>query len=353
MKKMLVFASILLLSFAFISCDFLSTILAAKDFSVEYTTYSEIYENAEIVVIDTDTSITIDETNVVGLADKTASVKWADNNTTDLAHLTQTIDSVSKESILHNFEGLLIEYVITGTTVTPTIPENTFEGGDNVFNFDDSFSLTDIENELKTGTRSFAFDINLNQVMNLENVDVIADQLQIFDESLETLNDAIAHVEIAFSDIDSMIDVTVTLASYRLDFTDEQYAIITISNHTVVTNPATYEMPDIFGDAFVMLAVDDIRLARKVYEPGVAIVIPFTANQNGWIQIHLEAGTYQIVSAQFGLFSSSFLADVTETAIAYDSVGSIQVTLTVSGSYYFKIIPTADLTTDITFTPVV
>jgi hypothetical protein len=353
MKKIIVFASILLLSFAFVSCDFLSTILAAKDFSVEYTTYSEIYENAEIIVIDTDTSITIDETNVVGLVDKTASVKWVDNNVTDLAHLTQTIDSISKESIINNYEGLLIEYVITGTTVTPTIPENTIDAGDNVFNFDDSFSLTDIENELKTGTRSFAFDINLNQVIDLENVDVIADQLRIFDQGLEMLSNAIAHVEITFSDIDNMIDVTVALDAYRLDFSEEQYAIITILNHTVITNPATYEMPDIFGDAFVMLAVDDIRLARKVYEPGVAIVLPFIANQSGWIQIHLEAGTYQIMSAQFGLFSSSFLAQVDETVIPYDSVGSIQVTITVSGFYFFKIIPTVDLTTDITFTPVV
>jgi len=187
----------------------------------------------------------------------------------------------------------------------------------------------------------------------METIGGFADQLRLFDENLELLKTATAHLQVIFSDIDHTIDITVLLDDYRLDFSDESYAVITLSNHSILSIPATVEIPDIFGEDYVMLPVDDIRLARKIYEPGILIAVPLVAAQNGWIQLHLEAGTYQILSGNFGMFSSSYLVDSENNVIPYDPVGEIQVTVPTEGAYYYYLMPDRDFTTDIQFLQII
>ena len=353
LKKFMLAATMSLLLIAMMGCDFLSTIIAVKDFYAEYTTYSDIYMNTDHLALSMQTDLQVIESDIVGLEAVELDLEMVVDNTTNLTYVQQTRNQVARTSVLENVDGLMIEYLIVENLVIPSV----ITEGENdtlaqtMYDIDVTFSIESVNNELKTGTHSYEMDLYLDQVFSLTSIADFISQLDLFASDLSVFNNALAHVALSFETVESTIDINIELTDYRLDFLDGTYAIVTLTTHATLSIPTAVEIIDVFSSPYVMKAVDDIRLAQKVYHANELIALPFLANQNGWIQLDLAAGIYQIQSAQYGLISQSYFVNAAQTVIPFDAVGSIQVTITTAGSYFFKIVPSVNLTTDLRFVP--
>lgn len=339
MKKTLSMLMIALISIAALGCDFLSTIYAVKDFSVEYRTYNEIYATAEQSTIDATTEITVVETNIEGLESVSSHIYAMFDKTASRTYMDETRDDVQTVSVFQNVDGLIVEYLIEDTVVTPRIPEAGSGTSEGIFNMDEQFSFQDLDQERKTGEHSYAFNLPLKNLVNLDKVLDMVDELKAFDPDSTSLDAAIAQVEISFETVESVIDVTATLTDQRLDFADGVYAILTITNHTTVRIPELFEFPDVFADTFSFVPPSDVRLATKPFLPDVAITVPLTT-EGGWIRLALTAGVYTIEADAWGAFAEAVLQDAAATVVPYDAVGSIQVTIAADGNYFLHLVPT-------------
>lgn len=341
MKKLLALLLSALIAVSALGCDFLSTIYALKDFSVEYRTYNEIYTTATKSTIDATTDVTVVETNIEGVESAYSHIYAMFDRDENRTFLDETRDDVQTVSIFDNVDGLIVEYVIEDTIVTPRIPEggdgSTSEG---IFNMDEEFSFQNLDQERKTGEHSYAFNLPLKNLVKLDKVLDMVDELKAYDPDAASLDAAVAQVEIAFTSVESVIDIRATLTEHRLEFEGGLYAVLTIVNHTIVKIPDPFEFPDVFADPYVFVPVDDVRLATKPYLPDVPIALGLLET-GGWIRLELTAGTYTIDCAQWGALSETLFQDAAGTAIPYDAVGSIQVTVPADGTYFFRMVPFA------------
>jgi len=349
MKKFLTISLSMVLFSMLLGCSLLSTIIAVKDFSAEYATYSGIYNNTTYMTISSDTELTVTETTIPELESITSNLFMMIDHDSPYTYLEETLNDVSTKSILESREDLLIEYLIDGTVVTPSIPlTDRSTSAQDIFTMD-NLTLSDVQNEYKVTDHQYSFDIYLNQVVNLDNLSVFTDQLRLFDENLTALDNAISNVIITFTEVESVIDIQATLTDYQIVFDDATTVTFTLVNHTVMSIPVDFQLPDVFSSDYQMKAVDDIRLATKTYYAGDTIAIPLIANENGWIKLELEAGDYDLMSDHLGLFSESAVYDATQTLIPYNAVDMIQFTVAEAGIYYFYIVPTSDFTLDLIF----
>ncbi|MGD9910458.1 MAG: hypothetical protein AB7U79_07665 [Candidatus Izemoplasmatales bacterium] len=349
MKKFI----LLLMFFSFgvllTGCSLLSSIKAVKGFSEDYNIYTPIYQNATFYTVSTDTSVNVIDTNVEGLTSFSDSINFVIDKTNSLTYIEQNLDGNQTASLFQKLPLLTIEYVIDGNTILPTIPTSEESVNTNIFNSDNSFSLNDISNENVTGDHQYEFDIFLTQVVDLDKLTTLAEQFSIFEEGLSVFDNALAHVTVQFTEEESMIDINASLTEYQIAFDDGNYATISITNHTVMTIPSDPQIFDVFSNDYTFIAVDDIRLATKVYPSDSQIQLPVVEGENGWIQLYLEAGTYNIESSNFGVISSSYLVNGSMELIEYNAVNSIQVTIPESGNYYFYIIPSVSTEIDLSF----
>lgn len=348
MKKVLSLLMIVLLALAVLGCDFLSTIYALKDFSVEYRTYNEIYSTATQSTIDATTEITVVETNIENLESAHSHVYAMFDRTNNRTFLDETRQDERTVSVFANVEGLIVEYVIEDTIVTPRIPEGSGSTDEGIFNMDEQFSFQDLDKERKTGQHSYAFNLPLKNLVKLDKVLDMVDELKVYDPDAASLETAIAQVEISFETVESVIDIRATLTEHRLEFEDGLYAILTIVNHTIVKIPDPFEFPDVFSEEYAFVPVDDIRLATKPYLPDAEIAVTLSET-GGWIRLELTAGVYTIVSDQWGNLSEAVLQSSDSAVIPYDAVGSIQVTIALDGTYFFHMVPFASGEVALTF----
>ncbi len=350
MKKILSIVLVSLLFVVMTSCDLLSTIKALKGFSEEYPLYADIYQNTTYYTVSSETVITVAQTNIEGLVSMTSDLYFAIDKTSGITYVDQTINDVNELSLFVRTSDLLIEYQIDEAIVTPIIPEvdadNTTDG---IFNMDDGFSVNDVSNELIVEDHWYQFDVYLSKVIDLEKLTVFAEKLKAFDNEFTMFDDAVATVNIKFNEVESVIDIDAIVTDYRIEFEDSSFAVVSISNHTLMKVPTDFSTPDVFSSDYQMVAVDDIRLATKVYSALEQIVFPVTAFENGWIQVYLEAGTYDLISDYLSYFSTSIMYNQSQEVIPYNPVGMIQVTVTEAGNYYFYLVPDRDFTFDLMF----
>lgn len=335
MKKIAAGALLLALFVSLAGCDLLSTIVAVKGFYTEYTDYSGRYTNATQFTVEANTDLTVTETNIADLNSMSTDLYFMIDKDSPYSYTVQTLDGVTKNSVYHNDNGLLIEYIIDGDTVTPTIPEASETQADagDLFSMDD-FSFQDVQNELKTGDHSYEFDVYLNQVVNMEKLASFADALKVFDENLTSLDNAMAHVQISFEDAESVIDIQATLTDYVITFDDESTVTFSLTNHTTMRIPVDFQMPDVFSDEYTFVPSSDVRLATKVYAADTAIVFPIVADTHGYLQFALEAGTYQIEATVLEGFGFQFV-DSNLDFITFNTGQGAQVTVE-AGTYYFS-----------------
>lgn len=354
MKKFLTISLVAALMFVLAGCDLLSTIQAIQGFAKDYPDYSQRYTDERQFTISAETNLEVLDTNIADMTSMYSNMFYMIDKDSPFLYAEEEMDDVSSISVYESAGDLYIQYVIDELVVTPTIPvsETGQQSDQNIFNMD-NFSISDVQNENKVGDHSYTFDIFLNQVVDLEKLSAFASKLKVFDEDLSSFDNALAHVAIQFVDAESVIDIQVTLTDYNIVFEDESYLTMTLTNHTIMTIPTEFAMPDVFTGDYQMVAVDNIDLARKVYTASQDIIFPVTAGENGWIQLNLEAGTYDLMSDNLGLFSASQVFDSTQTLIEYNPVGMIQLTVGETGTYYFYLVPTADFTLDLSFEPVV
>ena len=149
----------------------------------------------------------------------------------------------------------------------------------------------------------------------------------------------------SFNSNQSEIDVQVTVDDYRIDFEAEQYVIVDLSTHSKFMIPDDFEMPNVFADPYQMIAVDDKDLARRVYNVDSEIVYPAIDGENGWVQLYLEAGDYQVDSLNFSNMILT-IEDSSGNAIVPDL--NWEFTVTEADNYYMYIVPGADFLMDIT-----
>ncbi len=345
-KKLLTITSMLLLFFALASCDILSTILAAKGFYDEYQTYTPIYNEATYYTILTETDLTISDTDVEGLDEIHARVYLELDQESTFMYVEQTIGEESKASMYEDGTDIYVEYIIDGTVVTPSLPEGgeRFDGSTNANILNDNFTYESVENENKTGNHTYEFDVYLNQAINLEALGNFVDQLEIFGGDTTSFDDAVAHVVCTFESTDSVIDVTASVTDYTITFEDQTYVTLSLVNHTQLSIPEDFAMRDIFSDAYQMVAVDNILLARRPYAGDEVIVYPAVAGESGWAKLELGEGIYELQSAHFASMTLSLFHD-DETAVTVNE--DWQFELTESETLYLYIQPGADFDMDI------
>ncbi len=346
-KKLITLTMILSLFIVLASCDLLSTIMAVQGFYTEYQDYSEIYSEATTFTILTETDLTISDTTVEGLEGINSRVYVMLDMDSPFLYVEQTLNDESKTSVYEDASDLYVEYVINGDVVTPTIPaaEDRFDGNTSVNIFNENFSYEDVDNENKTGDHTYELDVYLNQAINLDELSDFVNQLSLFGGDLSSFDDAIAHVVVTFTSENSEIDLQITLTDYTITFEDETYVTLSLTNHTVINVPDDFEMPNVFEAPYQMVAVDDKELARRVYNADEAIVYPVTELENGWVQLYLGEGTYQITSEQLDNFTMT-IYDLEGNVIAPDELGQITVA---EGTYYIYIEPTTSFQMDLVF----
>lgn len=349
MKKLLLIVMFFSFGVLLMGCSLLSSIKAVKGFSEDYNIYMPIYQNASFYTVSTDTSVNVIDTNVEGLTSFSDSMNFVIDKANSLTYIEQNLNGFETASLIQKLPLLTIEYVIDGDTILPTIPTSEESVDTNIFNSDNSFSLNDISNENVTGDHQYEFDIFLTQVVDLDKLTTLAEQFSIFEEGLSVFDNALAHVTVQFTEEESVIDIYATLTEYQITFEDGNNATISLTNHTVMTIPSDPVIFDVFSNDYTFIAVDDIRLATKVYDSDSEINLPVVEGENGWIQLYLEAGTYTIESSNFGAISSSYLVDSSMELIEYNAVNSIQITVPTSGSYYFYLVPTFTTEIDLSF----
>ena len=348
-KKLMSLALLVAMFFAFTSCDILSTIMAAKGFYDEYQEYSGVYENATQMTIETELDLTITDTTVVDELEEIHSRVYVIlDKESDFLYVEQELFEVAKTSVYEDADDLYVEYVIgEGNIVVPTIPAEAdrFDSNTNANILNDNFSYESVSNENMIEDHKYSFDVNLNQAINLDELGDFVDQLSIFGGDSSSFDDAVANVVISFASQDSTIDVTATVADYTITFDDGTYITLTLENHTILTVPETFEMPNVFAAPYQYVAPENVLLARRAYTVDEAIVYPVVAGANGYAKLVLPAGTYELVTANEG----SFTYTVFDTEMVAVDMTSGELVLTEETTLFLYLMPTADFTGDLVF----
>jgi len=346
-KKFITLTMMIGLFFMLASCDFLSSLIAAKGLYDEYQEYSTIYEEATQYTILNEMDLSVVETNIDDMEEVHSRLYMMLDKDSTFLYVEQTLDDEEKTSVYEDAVDLYVEYLIDELVVLPTEPiaEDRFDSNTNVNILNDSFTYEDVENENKTATHTYEFDLYLNKAINLDELSVFVDQLALFGGDSSSFDNAYAHVILTFNSNQSEIDVQVTVDDYRIDFEAEQYVIVDLSTHSVFMIPDDFEMPNVFADPYQMIAVDDKDLARRVYNVDSEIVYPAIDGENGWVQLYLEAGDYQVDSLNFSNMILT-IEDSSGNAVVPDL--NWEFTVTEADNYYMYIVPGADFLMDIT-----
>jgi hypothetical protein len=348
-KKLLSLALLAVMFFTFVSCDILSTILAAKGFYEEYTEYSAVYENATQLTVETEIDLTISETTVVETLEEIHSRVYVMlDKESDFLYVEQELFEVAKTSVYEDAEDIYVEYVITeGDVVTPTQPaeEDRFDSNVNSNIMNENFSYDSVENEniVEGQEHTYSFDVSLNQAINLDELGDFVDQLALFGGDASSFDDAIANVVISFTSADSVIDITATVLDYTITFEDETYVTLTLENHTILSVPETFEMPNVFAAPYQYVAVDNALLARRAYTVDEVIDYPVVNGANGYVMLDLPAGTYELNSVN----EASFTYSITDSEGTMIDMTSGELMVLEDAVYYLYIMPTADFQSDL------
>ncbi len=352
-KKLMTIMMLLVLVFTLASCDFLSTIEAYKGFYTDYQDYSARYDEATNYTVLTETEFTISDATAEGLNDISSRVYVMLDETSPFLYVEQTLDGISETSLYEDGEDLYVEYIIDGNVATPTIPADgeRYDGSNSANIFNENFNYEDVQNEKKTVDHTYEMDVYLNQVINLDELTDFISQVEVFGGSLSSFDNALAHVVVTFTDQDSVIDLSIAVTDYTITFEDQTYVTLSLTNHTVLSIPEDFEMPNVLADPYQLVAVDDIRLARRVYTPGEVITYPALSGQPGWVQVSLQAGISLFTIETDGTIPYTYTLYDSEqnpvdlTPTMYDNTKSIE--LTEAGTYYLYISPLADVQIDI------
>ncbi|MCK5732089.1 MAG: hypothetical protein KAH13_03660 [Tenericutes bacterium] len=342
-RKFMLLTLMGMIFFAFVSCDLLSTINAVKGFYTEYTEFSEIYNTATQYSVLTETQLTITDTNIEEMLPLDSRVYFMIDTESDFLYVEQNLQGINVNSLYEEVSGdLYVEYLIyEDNVVIARIPseEQRFDQSTDADFVNSNFSYDDVENENKTGDRTYELDVLLVQAINIEALGDFIDELKVFDESLTALNDVVAHLVINFDSVDSTIDVLATVDNYQITFDDESTVTFSLNNHTVVKNPENFEMPDVFEDPYQIIAPSDVRLARRVFEANESVEYPGLLNTGGgWVQLNLEAGDYYIDEGDSNIVLSLYDDSAqTEIALVLEDItaGSyLTFEVTAAGTYY-------------------
>ena len=346
-KKILTLAMLSMLFMVFVSCDILSTINAVRGFYQEYQEFSQVYNDATQYTVLTETTLEISDTNIESMVPMDPRVYFMFDQNSEFLYVEQNLEGVPQKSLFHDSGDLYIEYMIDDNdVVTPRFPtaEQRFDGNTNANFLNENFSYEDVQNENKTGDRTYEMDVVLTQAINLDALGDFLNELKVFDESLAVLDDVVAHLTITFDSVDSTIDVRAEVQDYTITFEDQSTVTFSLNNHTVVKSPENFEMPNVFEDPYQMVAVDDILLATKVYEAEDAINYPGTANAGGWVQLDLGIGDYSLVYGNEAEYMVS-LYDAEQNELA---LVDGEFSVAVAATFYLYITPAADGAVDIT-----
>ena len=350
-RKILTLSLISVLFFLFASCDILSTINAVKGFYTEYQNFSEIYNNATTYTVLTETQLNIVETDVETILPLDSRVYFMYENGSDYLYVEHNLREEPVKSLLYESGDMYIEYDIDESNlVTPRIPsqEERFDGNTNANIFNENFDYQTVQNENKSGDRTYEFDVVLTQAINLDVLGDFMNQLQVFDQELTSLDDVICHVTVTFADEDSTIDVLAEVSDYTIEFDDTQSVTFNLTNHTVIKVPEEFAFPAIYEEPYVFLAVDNFALATKPYEVEEVINSPFFTGEGVWVQVYLTPGTYELVSDVNNPNFTASMFDADQNPLDWNP-GLYSITIDTEGSYYVYIQSIMDYTGDMYF----
>lgn len=346
-KKFLTLFTLVAMLFVLASCDLLSTLNAVTGFYKEYNTYSDIYNDAKQFTILTETELTIIESTTTETLDNIDSRVYVMFDTeSDFMYVEQNLLDTATVSVFEEDGDDVYEYLINDTLVTPTIPVDgeSFNTDTDANIFKDDFDIQTVENENKTGDHTYEMDVYLNQAIELDELSGFADQLSILGGSLASFDDALAHVVVTFTETDSVIDLQVTLENYTITFEDTTYVTLTLSSHIVISVPENFEMPDVFSDAYQMIAKDDVMLARRPYAPEQVIRYPSKTGESGYARLVLTPGIYEVASDDN---MSNFTYVLYDEAMQVVDVSNGNFTVVGEKTYFLYLTPLTDFDMDV------
>lgn len=329
--------------------DMINKVQTGASFYQDFQKYEPIFTEANELIISTDTTIVVNDTDLAVTPENiTSTVYLMIDKENDLTYADVLMNDLEQTAVYEQDSNIV--YLIEESVVTPfNLSENeelydlSNENGNILNESFDPLSVTD--EELVDGV--YKFSIDLNQAIDL---DELSEFVTVITPSgdVPSLENAIANVEIKFQEtvIDEEtkydIDVLVTLEDYRIEFEDESFIDITVTNHSTLTVPVEFNFPEIFTSAYQFVAVDNADLALRAYLADEAIVFPVVANENGYIKLSLTAGHYRLSSMYLDQLSYQvFDSEMNEVVVLN---GAFEVS---DGDYYLYILPTGSFLADI------
>jgi hypothetical protein len=339
MKKILLGISLVFLMFSFASCDFLSTIQAVKGFYEEYNAIRPHYEQSTTVLIAASASVVVKEANFTSSGPTSFDLSLSSNAETNITNVEFSRNGIARKSLLMDMEGLQLEFLIEDTLVTPLMKEDS-EIADLIDAFlysEFQFSIDNINNQLKTGARSYQLDLFLDRFADEKIVNAIIKQFGFNPLKAGTFVNMPGHVKVEFLEVNHGIRLQIFINDQRLELTEDLYAIVSIEANVLIEIPQSVESIEVMVAPYIYKAMDDIRLALKLYRADMSNTLPFTASIPGYMRFELAAGTYQIQSPQLSSISQSTLQDSQGLFIQISSQNQ-QFTIPEAGVYYLKVI---------------
>ena len=340
MKKILVGISLVFLMFSFASCDFLSTIQAVKGFYEEYNAIRPHYEQSTTVLMVASANVVVTDANFTPSGPTSFELSLSSNAESNITNVEFVRNGVTRKSILMDVEGLQLEYLIENTLVTPLLKEDS-EIADLIDAFlysEFQFSIDNINNQLKTGARSYQLDLFLDRFADEKIVNAIIKQFGFNPLKAGAFLNMPGHVKVEFLEVNHGVRLQIFITDQRLELTEDLYAVVSIEANVLIEIPQSVETIEVMVDPYIFKPLDDIRLALKLYRPDVNHTLPFTASIPGYMRFELAAGTYQIQSPQLSNISQSTLQDSQGLFIGI-STQNQQFTILDSGVYFLKVVP--------------
>lgn len=341
MKKFVLVMMLLSLTFVFAGCNFLSTVIALKGFNDEYNALRPHYEASSKMQVSAQASITVSEASFTHTGPSNFTLLLKDDASRDVTMIDFTKDSVIRKSMIHYVDDLQVEYLFQNNNVTPLLREDSeiAELLDAFMSGSFNFSLENMNNQRKTGDRQYELDVVIDKFVDVGIVNAIVKQFGFPSIDAAKFLNIPASVKVQFYEENYRIRFQVFLTNQRLELVDSQYAIVSIESTVTMEIPTTIEEINALEAPYVFMPVDDVRLAHKLYQPNQSISLPFTSGQNGYMKFALEAGTYQIISAQFAQISTSMLQNQAKEWLIIDPTNRT-FTIPEAGNYYFYVKPT-------------
>lgn len=350
MKKFVTAVVTLLLFFTLLGCDLLSTIIAVKDFSVEYREYADKFSNTDIYTIQAETTMTVNETTLTGVENLSSTLYFEIDESNQYMYMESNLNGEIENAVLIEDNGVVAKYILQGDYIYPTLLGQTEDGVSIQGELSNikvkEFDFGSLEGVLKSGESTYEFDIMFSDVVDLESLSDFVASMDILGIDITAIENATVHVVLQFINEGTGIQISVTLTDYAVTLDTEDTLVISLTNQTTLSIPSELQLKDILDETKIFMPSESVLLCKRVYEMNESILMPLNAGFNGYVAVELKQGVVQVTSNSIQYLQPSSLYDQNMTMLPRvddTNYNEIKYVIPADGIYYFDISTTDDV----------